>query len=139
MKVRFLAMKVCFLATKVDFLSTKVCFLATKVRFLSTKVGFLLDFQGVFWVCEGLLIKATLFQYDNFSLRCLVPKTHDLIVYGVLQRLCQFFQTRQRLKIATLAGYINAFKHNALKAFVMPKGVKAFGPTYIGFALLGVE
>jgi hypothetical protein len=75
----------------------------------------------------------------TFSLRCLVPKTHDLIVYGVLQRLCQFFQTRQRLKIATLAGYINAFKHHALKAFVMPKGVKAFGPTYIGFALLGIQ
>jgi hypothetical protein len=65
-KVGFLATKVRFLATKVGFLATKVRFLAMKVRFLATKVCFLLDFQGVFWVCEGLLKKATLFQYTLF-------------------------------------------------------------------------
>jgi outer membrane murein-binding lipoprotein Lpp len=65
-KVRFLATKVRFLATKVRFLATKVRFLATKVRFLATKVGFFARFSRIFWGCEGLLKKATLFQYNVF-------------------------------------------------------------------------
>jgi hypothetical protein len=65
-KVCFLATKVCFLATKVGFLATKVGFLATKVCFLATKVGFFTRFSRNVLGGEGLLKKATLFQYTLF-------------------------------------------------------------------------